>query len=334
MEMSLLSAIAPYVHKKIFSEKIMRILWGFVESYEMALHKRGLSSMDYLPIIELFIRLAEKQILTPYQFPSYHHKMREPEDYFKFGNDFLRPMIDMKESTLTGLKSLIEIDKIIKNGENVVLLANHQIEADPQVISIMLEKDFPYLSEEMIFVAGERVLVDPLATPFSMGRNLLCIYSKKYMDIPPEKKEHKQTHNKRTMEKMRELLNEGGKCIYVAPSGGRDRPNHKGVVEVAPFDPQSIEMFHLMARRSSKKVHFYPLSLSTYCIMPPPDTIQIELGEARRTGYGPVHLHFGHQIDMDHIEGVSYSDKHAARKVKADYIHHLVEKSYKNFRIT
>ena len=331
-KLSLLSTIAPYAHKGVFPEKVMKILWGFIESFEQVIHARGDDTTEFFPMMELFIRLAEKQILTPYQFPSYHHKIREPDDYFKFGNDFIRPMIDMKESTLTGLKSLIEIDKAIKNGENVVLLANHQIEADPQVISIMLEKDFPYLSEEMIFVAGERVLVDPLATPFSMGRNLLCIYSKKYIDTPPEKKHHKQTHNQRTMQQMRQMLNEGGKCIYVAPSGGRDRPNSKGIVEVAPFDPQSIEMFHLIAKHSQKKVHFYPLSLSTYCIMPPPPTIQIELGEARRTGFGSVHLHFGHCIDMDDIPYISYSDKHAARQAKADYIHHLVEKSYKNFK--
>ena len=40
----------------------------------------------------------------------------------------------------------------------------------------------------MIFVAGERVITDPLAIPFSMGSNLLCIYSKRYIDHPPEKK--------------------------------------------------------------------------------------------------------------------------------------------------
>ncbi len=50
----------------------------------------------------------------------------------------------------------------------------------------------------MIFVAGERVITDPLAVPASMGRNLLCIYSKRYIDHPPELKSEKQLHNKRT----------------------------------------------------------------------------------------------------------------------------------------
>ena len=60
---------------------------------------------------------------------------------------------------------------------------------------------------------------------------------------------------------MSSLLSEGGKVIYVAPSGGRDRKNLNDKIVVAPFDPQSIEMFSLMARKAKKPTHFYPLSL-------------------------------------------------------------------------
>ena len=80
----------------------------------------------------------------------------------------------------------------LKKGHNVVFLANHQIEADPQAISILLDERFPGIAPEMIFVAGERVITDPLAVPFSMGRSLLCIYSKRYIDNPPEQKADKQ----------------------------------------------------------------------------------------------------------------------------------------------
>ena len=70
----------------------------------------------------------------------------------------------------------------------MIFLANHQIEADPQAISLLLDDLYPNFAENMIFVAGERVITDPFAIPFSMGRNLLCIYSKRYIDHPPEKK--------------------------------------------------------------------------------------------------------------------------------------------------
>src|SRR5262249_36194951 len=159
-----------------------------------------------------------------------------PFDYYAFGNTFFRLLVDAKASRVKGDKNIHEIIAHLKNGHNVVLLSNHQIEADPQAISILLDDKYPGLAEGMIAVGGERVITDPLAVPFSMGRNLLCIYSKRYIDHPPEKKAEKQHHNKRTMEIMSLLLKEGGKLIYVAPSGGRDRRNKQGVVEVAPFD--------------------------------------------------------------------------------------------------
>jgi len=73
---------------------------------------------------------------------------------------------------------------------------------------ILLEKTHAKFGEELIFVAGTRVTSDPFAIPFSMGRNLLCIHSKKYIDTPIEKKHEKLMHNKRTMERMVDLLNE------------------------------------------------------------------------------------------------------------------------------
>lgn len=213
----------------------------------------------------------------------------------------------------------------------MILFANHQIEADPQAISILLEKTHPKLAEQLIFVAGERVITDLLAIPFSLGRNLLCIYSKRYIDYPPEEKHKKQLHNKRTMELMSELLNEGGKIIYMAPSGGRDRPNAEGVVEVAPFDPQSIAMFYLMSKKASRKTHFYPMALDTYNLLPPPETVQVELGETRMTKRGAIHLAVGSEINMELFPNRENKDKYVRRKSRADYIWGLVKKDYDQF---
>ena len=77
---------------------------------------------------------------------------------------------------------------------------------------------------------------------------------------------------------MAELLSDGGRCIYVAPAGGRDRLNAAGEVDVAPFDGQSIEMFHLMARRAARPTRFYPMALATYHLLPPPEVIEIHIG--------------------------------------------------------
>lgn len=48
-----------------------------------------------------------------------------------------------------------------------------QTEADPQVISLLMEREgYGDVAEKLINVAGHRVTTDPLAIPFSMGRNL------------------------------------------------------------------------------------------------------------------------------------------------------------------
>ena len=88
------------------------------------------------------------------------------------------------------------MEEQLARGENVILLANHQTEPDPQLISLLLEKTHPGFAEEMIFVAGDRVIRDPLAVPFSRGRNLLFIHSKRHIDHPPEQKEQKLLHKK------------------------------------------------------------------------------------------------------------------------------------------
>ena len=48
-------------------------------------------------------------------------------------------------------------------------------------------------------VAGDRVTTDVVAVPFSKARNLLCIYSKRHIDNPPEEKPKKMRHNAKTM---------------------------------------------------------------------------------------------------------------------------------------
>lgn len=313
-------------------DKYKKIIIAFYESYAQTLREHNIPIEDHQKVFDDFICIAKEQSQNPYQFEPYHERIRTPFDYYAFGIDFLKPLVDMEHSSVERLDDLNTIADSLARGDNVVLLANHQTEADPQAISILLEKIHPKIAEEMIFVAGERVTTDPLAIPFSMGRNLLCIYSKKYIDNPPEKKQEKQLHNKKTMQLMSSLLAEGGKCIYVAPSGGRDRRNEQGEIEVAPFDPQSIEMFYLMSKKASHPTHFHPLALLTYDMLPPPETVQIELGEARKTSRGAIHLAFGPCIDMEHFPGSDTKDKHERRKLRAEYICNLVKEDYKKLK--
>jgi glycerol-3-phosphate O-acyltransferase len=83
-------------------------------------------------------------------------------------------------------------------------------------------------AEKMIYIAGHKVTNDPIAIPFSMGRNLICIHSKKHIKNPPEEFPMKQAQNMESMKYMGEIINEGGNVIWLAPSGGRDRPDASG----------------------------------------------------------------------------------------------------------
>lgn len=279
-----------------------------------------------------FLEQVLKQAKDPYQFQLYHEKVREPFDYFKFGINFFDPIIDKKSSSILGKERLKEIENHLKQNHNVIFLANHQTEADPQAIGVLLQHEFPYLCEKMIFVAGERVVTDTLAVPFSMGCDLICIYSKRYIDHPPELKHQKQLHNKKSMSLMSDLLGEGGKCIYVAPSGGRDRRNAQGQIEIAPFDPKSIEMFYLMAKKSKTPTFFYPMALGTYELLPPPEKVQIELGEHRALKRVGIHMAIGPSIDMEHFPGSDNPNKDIRRKSRADYIWQLVYDDYNKFQ--
>lgn len=284
----------------LIPEKYKKILEDFFFSYQTVVQHSKQSILDYLPFFNTFVELVKKQIVTPYEFGHFHKAIRTPIDYYRFGIEFLRPAVNMEKSSVLGWDIFIEIENQLAKGDNVVLFANHQIEADPQAISLLLEKSHNDLAENMIFVAGDRVISDPLAVPFSLGRNLLCIYSKKYLHASSEEESiKKQEHNKKTIAVMAELLQVGSKCIYVAPSGGRDRPNEEGIVTVSPFDEKSIEMFYLMGSRSGHTTHFYPLALSTYEILPPPQDLQVELGEARNVQGGSIHLAIGKEIDME-----------------------------------
>lgn len=278
--------------------------------------------------VSLFLSLVQKQKESPFTFEPYHRKVRTPVDYYRFSLDFVGPLVDPSSSQVIGKEILAQIDAQLMRGENVVLLANHQTEADPQAIGVLLEKTHPHIAEKLIYVAGERVVTDPVAIPFSMGCDLLCIYSKRYIDHPPELKLQKQLHNKSTMELMSRLLKEGGKIIYVAPSGGRDRKNKDGAIEVAPFDPQSIEMFHLMAKRAKTPTHFYPFALSTYDLLPPPETIQKELGESRIAKKSAAKIAFLPEFDMDNFSGSDDNDKIIRRQCRANALWKLVEKTH------
>ena len=308
-------------------DKYFSLVWDFINAYKASV----LDFSKSLPCLFLYLEFLKAQIENPFPFGHFHKKIRYPKDYYQFGLDFITPLIDFNQSSIEGLENLQSIQQILSKQENVVLLANHQTESDPQAIAAMLEERFPEIAQSIIYVAGERVLTDPLAVPFSLGCDLLCIYSKRYIDHPIEKKAEKQSHNKKTMTLMSKLLQEGGKIIYVAPSGGRDRKNTLGKINVAKFDPDSLEMFYLMAKIAKTPTHFFPLALSTYDLLPPPDCIQTELGEKRTAQRTAIHLNFGSEFNMDHFPTSDPLNKKIHRENRANELWNIVNSQHEKF---
>ncbi|MEF9519757.1 1-acyl-sn-glycerol-3-phosphate acyltransferase [Chlamydia crocodili] len=267
-----------------------------------------------------WLKIVIEDLKDPFIFPPYHKKIRSPIDLFNFGKQFFSVLVDDENSKIYNLHQLDHIQEFIDRKDNVILLANHQTECDPQLMYYALGKTHPKLVENMIFVAGDRVTSDPLARPFSMGCDLLCIYSRRHINNPPEQKEEKLHHNQKSMKTLKTLLNEGGKFIYVAPAGGRDRKTRENLLYPAEFQPESVEMFRLLTKASGRPAHFYPFALKTYDILPPPPTVEDAIGEYRAIFFAPLFFSFGDEILLEHLcseEELSQCDKHSQRALRS-----------------
>lgn len=240
-----------------------------------------------------------------FRFGTTHKALRGGEevnpnnvDFYRMGCDFFKPAMNLPGSVILGQDNLKEAFSHIANGENVIFLANHQSEADPQVFSTLLETiNYESQAADIVFVAGHKVTTDPLAIPFSMGRNLICIHSKKHIYADPETQPMKQKQNLAAMSGMLDMMRKGGMSLWVAPSGGRDRRDlETQQVPIAKFDQKTIDMFRLMANKSKVTTHFYPLAMASYDLCPPPDTVEAGTGEARNVRYVPVGIFCGKEI--------------------------------------
>lgn len=308
--------------------KFTTIVVQFIKEYAQHVKRSDVPTDTGVVVLSTYLDEILKYVQKPYDFEPYHTAVRSPVDTFKLGIDLIRPLVDRKKSTVGSFTVLQRIEQQLKAKENVILLANHQSEADPQAIGLLLEKDFPHLAEKITYVAGDRVTTDPMAVPMSVGCNLFCIYSKRYIDHPPEQKGAKQRHNARAIKQMKARLDAGSTIIYVAPSGGRDRKNEDGIVEIAPFDPESCELFMLLGKKSKKPTHYYLLTLDTYNMLPPPDSIQKELGEVRKMEWGPIHALFSEEIDVDDFPGSAIKNPPDRREKRSAYFTNRIREYY------
>ncbi|XP_039007922.1 glycerol-3-phosphate acyltransferase, chloroplastic-like [Hibiscus syriacus] len=260
----------------------------FFRNYKIAVFQSGDPAAAEIVLSNMAVALDRVllDVEDPFVFQPYHKALREPFDYYKFGQNYIRHLIDFRNSYVGNLSLFYEIEEKLKQGHNVILISNHQTEADPAVIALLLEKTNPHIAENLIYVAGDRVITDPLCKPFSMGRNLICVYSKKHMYDVPELADTKRKANVRSLKEMAMLLRTGSKLVWIAPSGGRDRPDPvTGEWYPAPFDSSSVDNMRRLIESSGTPGHMYPLALLCHDIMPPPSQVEKEIGERRIIGF-------------------------------------------------
>lgn len=314
--------------KKHLPEEACRNMLSFFEAFESVAEEKNLDKKELSNTLKQYVKLIREEVKNPTEFGNFHKQELEPVNFFELAHKLISPFVDKEDSKLEGTDQIEEIITHLNKGENVMLLANHQAEADPTILSIILEERYPGLIKNMISVAGARVTTDPIVVPITRGQNVICVYSKKYFEMHADKKQEMLRHNSASMLSLRHLLNKGGKLVYVAPSGGRDRKDKDGNLFPAMFDPESIELMRLVGTKASKPTHFYPLALHTYDILPPPEKIKKEIGEERKICHSPVHIHFGKEYNMITPSQEEKKEKDLFRKKQANSIHALVSRLY------
>jgi glycerol-3-phosphate O-acyltransferase len=310
------------------TEQVYFHLVALFEGFADVAFEKKLSVDEIKKMLDLYLSLIKQELTDPSIFGIYHKQETSPIDFYSFAIEFFRPFVNKNECNILGKDHIEEIMGILEKGENVILLANHQTEADPTLLGILLDDEYPGLIRNMTAIAGARVTSDPVVTPMTRGQNIICVYSKRYFDHHPEQMKQMQQHNSSAMIQLRHLLSEGGKLIYIAPSGGRDRKNEEGILSPAQFNPDSIELMRIVGEKAEKPTHFFPLAMYTYPVLPPPEKIKKEIGEERKLCHSSIHIAFGKKIHMNHPSQEEKKDKELFRVKQASSIYKEVVALY------
>ncbi|KAL4199516.1 hypothetical protein AMTRI_Chr03g51530 [Amborella trichopoda] len=304
-------------------ENVAAVMEELYHNYRDAVFQSGNSRAHEIVLTNMAsaFDLILLDIEKPFTFPPFHKAIREPFDYYAFGQNYIRPLIDFRESYVGNISLFSDVEEKIKQGHNIVFMSNHQTEADPAVIALLLEISNPFLSENLTYLAGDRVVTDPVCKPFSMGRNLICVYSKKHMHDVPELAEMKRRANTSSLKEMALRLRSGSQIIWIAPSGGRDRPDPRtGEWSPAPFDVTSVDNMRRLVEHSGVPGHIYPMAVLCYDIMPPPRVVEKEIGERREISFHGVGISLGQEMNFNDItSGIEDSEEAKSAFSKALY---------------
>merc|ERR1712087_412017 len=117
-------------------EKYLTLMRSFFSSYMTEIYMADRDMDKYEAILTRLMKKVLETAEEPYQFDPFHKAMREPFDYYALGNEFAEGMVASKDSIINGAELIEKMQQQVAAGDNVVLFANHQSEADPQFFSV------------------------------------------------------------------------------------------------------------------------------------------------------------------------------------------------------
>ena len=92
--------VRAFVADPRFPAKYGAILIQFFDAYRSALSNAGLSPETFDHLLDGMIDRLEEQLDTPFAFEPFHRQITAPFDYYQFGVEFLRPLVDKARSSL------------------------------------------------------------------------------------------------------------------------------------------------------------------------------------------------------------------------------------------
>ncbi|KAM4073319.1 hypothetical protein ACB094_10G009400 [Castanea mollissima] len=334
-EQELLAGITKEIETGRLPSSVASGMEELYHNYKNAVFQSGNPRADEIVLSNMAIVFDRVfyDVEDPFVFEPNHKALREPFDYYMFGQNYIRPLVDYRNSYVGNISLFYEMEEKLQQGHNIVLMSNHQTEADPAIIALLLEATNPRIAENMTYVAGDRVLIDPLCKPFSMGRNLICVYSKKHMTDVPELVEMKRKANTRSLKEMALRLRGGSQLIWIAPSGGRDRPypNTEDWYP-APFDTSSVDNMRRLVEHSGTPGHIYPMALLCHNIMPPPPQVEKEIGEKRVISFHGVGLSVSPGISFSDIATACENPEEQAKDLYTQAVYNAVMEQYNVLR--
>ncbi|XP_026189721.1 glycerol-3-phosphate acyltransferase, chloroplastic [Cyclospora cayetanensis] len=295
----------PQQQQKRLSKEQVEQLVGFSKDYCNSAKVSGKVTATQC-VAKLTSILQQCMRCSSHVFTAFSAAQHEPLDFARWALGIWEPLIDVKRSKLPVHETtLAALSAHLKAGGNAVLLSNHQTEPDPLLARFIFQKKgFKDLYDALTAVAGYRVRSDLLSVPFSMSCNMICVHSKKHLSSGAESLGQQRRENVLAMQALQQLLQAGGALIWVAPSGGRDRANEKGVyVQPDLFDSKTVQSFALLARKAKEatgvETLFLPMAVYTAPICPPPKAVAKELGEVRTCNFSPIGLAIGEPLPAD-----------------------------------